>query len=778
MRNRLQFATLVVCALLCLSSRGETVIAASTSNHWAFQPLTPQKVPAVKDASHRHNPVDAFVLARLSSTGLRLSPIAPSPALLRRLSFDLTGLPPSSERTTGFDGFTPRVEHSQIDNSTVPDVIEQLLASSQFGERWGRWWLDAAGYVDVLNLDNDPGNPKVATDKWRYRDYVVQSIVEDKSFDRFLLEQLAGDELVNWRNADAFTDEMRTLLTATGFLRAAPDETEVDESNTPDVHHALLQETAENVAANLLGLTLNCARCHDHKYEPVTQRDYFSFLAHFAAAFNPQAWLRPKDRIIIDLPKSEQPAQAKSHASLDAELDTLKKAQQAIRDRYRDQLLEVRLPRMPAELRSEGKIAARTPFEKRTEEQRRLVGRFERLLRVTIEEVRAALTPTDKTEWERLDNEIAGVNSRRPVPPQIHAVFDTDKPAPVHILRRGEFDKPADLVQPAIPAVLRPVGRSETTVVTATPKHGLTTGHRLILAQQLTAPNSPAASLIARVLMNRVWQQLFGRGLVESSSNLGVSGARPTHPELLDWLAGEFIRNGWRLKPIIRLIVNSTTYQQSSSTAADPALASLAQRADPTNDLLWHQRLRRLESEMVRDSLLAVSGELNLQAGGPPILTELRPDGTIDIATNKPARPEDAFRRSLYLLQRRTYHPTLLAAFDQPLLNANCLRRPTSTSVAQSLTLLNDVFVNERAEALSKQICTAQPDTSRRVELAFTLVLGRKPSVEESDWSQALAEREGVRLLTNGASLAAAREGALARVCHTLLNTSEFLSIP
>lgn len=760
MRTRQPLAHFALCALfwLCLSTTNTP--AADSSNHWAFQPLAPQMIPSGKNVSRIQNPVDAFIVARLEAAGLQLAPGAPPPALLRRISFDLTGLPPTTEE------YKPSA-------SSIQHCIDALLASPQFGERWGRWWLDAVGYVDVLNLDNDPGNLTVAADKWRYRDYVVDAFNTDLPFDQFLLEQLAGDELTDWRNAESLTSETRRLLIATGFLRVAPDDTDVDELNTPDVHQTILQTTAENLAANLFGLTLNCARCHDHKYEPITQRDYFGFLAYFAPAYQSRGWLRPKDRVVTDLPKSAQAAHAKQIAALDAETDVLKKTQQTIRDRYRDQLLEARLPRVPAELRDEAKAAARTPFEKRSEEQRRLVGRFERLLRVTTDEVRAALTAADKAEWERLDKEIAAVNARRPVPPQIHAVFDTAAaPAPVHVLRRGEFDQPVEAVSPAMFSVLRPASAANPSA-----HAGATTGRRLALAQQLTAPNSPAAALLARVLMNRAWQQLFGRGLVETSANLGFSGARPTHPELLDWLAGEFIRHGWRLKPIIRLIVTSSTYQQSSSATGSPVLAR-AQQADPGNDLLWHQRLRRLESEQVRDSLLAVSGVLNLRAGGPPVLTELRPDGTFAIATAKLSRPEDAFRRSLYLLQRRTYHPSLLAAFDQPLLNANCLRRNASASVAQSLTLLNDAFVVECAEALAKRVCAARPDTAARLELAFRLALARSPSAEELHWCHALAEREGVRLLTSGKALAVARESAIARVCHTLVNTSEFLSIP
>lgn len=279
---------------------------------------------------------------------------------------------------------------------------------------------------------------------------------------------------------------------------------------------------------------------------------------------------------------------------------------------------------------------------------------------------------------------------------------------------------------------------------------------------------------MARVLMNRVWQQLFGRGLVESGANLGVSGARPSHPELLDWLAGEFIRNGWQLKPVIRLIATSHTYQQSSS----PVVTGTGPQVDPSNTLLWRQRPRRLESEMVRDSLLAVSGQLDLTRGGPPVLTEVRSDGSIGIADKKLARPADALRRTLYLLQRRTYHLSLLTTFDQPLLNGNCLHRPAPATVGQSLTLLNDAFVLEQAAQFAAAVCAVRPTTAQRIELAFLTALGRPPAAEEVRWSQAAVEREGVRRLLAGTATEVAREQAMAQLCHTLLNTSEFLSIP
>ncbi len=783
---RLRQQLVALCGLLgCLATVASAAATAGT-NHWAFQPLASPPPPKVRDIARVTNPVDLFVLARLEAAGLRLSPPAPPPALLRRLAFDLTGLPPVLGKL-GLPGMDRQLP--------IADAIEQLLASPQFGERWGRWWLDAVGYVDVMGIDNDATIIKLGEGKWRYRDYVVQSFNADKPFDRFLPEQLAGDELVDWRSASELTDEMRTLLVATGFLRVAADDTDEPELNTPAIRHAHLQQTAEVIAGNLLGLTLNCARCHDHKYEPISQADYYGFVSHFAPALNPAAWVTPKDRVLADVPKPVKADYDRQNAELDKEVEAFKQQQQTIRDRYRDAILETRLPQVPSGIRDEAKTAARTLFEKRTEEQRRLVGRFERLLRVTTDEVKAALTPQDKTEWDRFDREIASVNARRQTPPQIHAVYDTGKPTPVHILRRGEVDKPAEEVMPALPALLRshlkPVGRdsvephserSEASAASISPGRqasrpdGPTSGRRLALAQQLTAPGSPASALVARVFVNRVWQQLFDRGLVETSENLGVSGARPSHPELLDWLAGEFIRNGWRLKPLLRLILSSSTYQQASAT--ETQLVTRAQSADPGNSLLWHQRLRRLDSEMVRDSLLLVSGRLNLKPGGPPILTTNLLDGAIVINESLLQHPEEKSRRSLYLLQRRNYHPSLLATFDQPSLPGNCLRRQTSAVVSQPLTMLNDDFVLEQASRLAQRVCREQPDTESRIGSAFRIALSRQPTPMESKWCREAVESEGVRRLLAGDAMETARSGALAHLCHTLLNTSEFLSIP
>lgn len=777
MRPRQHLMLLAMGALLWLTGPGEGAAGTASSNHWAFQPLAPQSVPLIKDKSRVRNAVDAFVLARLEALGLSLSPAAPPSSLLRRLNFDLTGLPPTPDKLHGAEAFQRFGGELHLENSAIPRLVDRLIASPQFGERWARWWLDAVGYVDVMGMDNDAGIIKLGDGKWRYRDYVVQSLNADKPFDRFLLEQLAGDELAGWRGADGFTEEMRTLLVATGFLRAAPDDTDENELNTPEVHHAQLQQSVENLGQTLLGLTLNCARCHDHKYEPISQADYYGLLAHLVPAFNPAAWLQPKDRVLADLPKPLKADLDRHNAALDKEVEALRQQQQAIRDRYRDLLLEARLPHVPAAVRNEAKIAARTPFEKRTEEQRRLVGRFERWLRFTTDEIKVALTSVDRTEWDRIDREIAAVNTRRKTPPLIHAVYDHGKSPPVHVLRRGEFDKPAQAVVPALPTELRSVGVQPAPPANAQiEQQRPDPSPRLALAQQLTAPDSRAAALVARVIVNRVWQQLFGRGLVETSDNLGVSGARPTHPELLDWLAGEFIRGGWRLKPLVRRIVESSVYQQTASPPA--ALVACAAKSDPDGHWLWHQRLRRLESEMVRDSLLAVGGQLDLTPGGPPVLTTNLADGSVVVQVDALRRPEDQFRRSLYLLQRRNYHPSLLATFDQPTLNATCSRRSPSAVVSQSLTMLNDAFVLDAARALAARICAAQPDTVGRVAAAFRLALSRPPTATEAKWCREAVEAEGVQRLLAGESTEAARTQAMAHLCHTLLNTSEFLSIP
>jgi hypothetical protein len=578
----------------------------------------------------------------------------------------LTGVPPSPDDVEEF-----LRDPSQ---KACERLVDRLLASPHFGERWGRHWLDGAGYVDVMGGDNDAATIKLGENKWLYRDYVVDALNADKPFARFLTEQLAGDELVDWRSAATFTSEIRELLVATGFLRTSADDTNENELNTLDIRYGVLHRTAETLAGNLLGLTLQCAKCHDHKYEPIAQRDYYRFQALLEPAFNPHNWLQPQDRALPSISQSQ----------------------------------------------------------------------------------RAAAESSSPGGGEHGETKPAG--------PNWQVVYDVGPPTPTYLLRRGDPSSPGEEIPPGFLSVFGPA--EDATLIGPSQAAGATSGRRLALARWLTDPESPAGALAIRVRVNRIWQHLFGVGLVATPDNFGMTGAAPTHAELLEWLSCEFVAGGGRLKPLIRQIVLSQAYRQTSAERQPAAWA-----ADPDNRLLWRQRLRRLESEAIHDSLLAAGGVLDRRLGGPPIPVEPRPDGSFVVKPD--GAPGDLFRRSLYLLARRNYHPTVLAVFDQPHLATHCTRRETSAVVLQPLTMLNDAFVLEQASLAAERVRIEATTPEENIRRAFLQILGRPPDEEESAWCEQMLQSAAPAV--DGAD---ASHEPLARLCHTLFNTSEFLYIP
>jgi hypothetical protein len=676
---------------------------AQEGDHWAFRKLHRPGVPAVRDAAPARMPIDAFILARLEEKNLRLSPEADRPALLRRAYLDIVGLPPSPEDQDAFLNDKRPGAYERL--------IDRLLASPHYGERWGRHWLDEAGWVDVVGMDNDAGIISLGENRWRYRDYVIRSLNDDKPLGRFLTEQLAGDELVDWRSAKSFGPEIRQLLIATGFLRTAADDTDAPELNKADMHHAILQRTVETVTGSLLGLTFTCAKCHDHKYEPLTQRDYYQMAAVFQPVFNPDRWLPPKERALADMAPTEKAEIDRHNASIDRQTAELKKELEALRK------------------------------QKDAKRDRQLM----------------------------LEKQLAELSGKRRAYAHLQAAYDVGPATPTRLLRRGNHQTPGKEVAPGLPGVLL-----DSRPVSAIAPAGKTSGRRLALARALTDPTTAAGALVLRVRANRLWQHLFGRGLVETSENLGVSGARPSHPELLEWLAAELAANGGHVKPLLKLMLTSAVYRQSSrQTGAAPD----ALRLDPDNVLLWRMRLRRVEAEVVRDSLLAVSGKLDRSLGGPPIPVESRPDGMFVVAEKGLPTPTSQWRRSVYLLSRRNYHPTMLAVFDQPLLTTNCTRRSPAAVVLQSLTMLNDRFVIEQAKQLAGRAARGTlPE--RQIETAFRIVLARSPRATEIAWARELLAHHTRHYEGEKMSAAEARQRALFHLCHVLVNTSEFLYAP
>jgi hypothetical protein len=639
--------------------------------------------------------------------------------------------------------------------------------------------------VDTVGFDIDIGNVILGAGKWRYRDWVIAALNADMPYDQFVTEQLAGDERVDWRSAARYSAEIRAALIATGFLRTAEDDTHEPESNIPSVRFAVLHDTLEIVGSSLLGLTLQCARCHSHKFDPIPQDDYYRLMALLTPAFNPTDWraalaYKPgvRTRTLPDVSTAEQAEIDRRNREIDRAIAELKQRAAAIRRPYEARLSDARLATVPEPIRADTRTALDTPAAKRTGIQTYLAKKLEALLKVKPEEVTAALSAADRSALRGLDEQIAAAEGRRPRSDTIQALWDVGPPPPTYLLKRGNHETPGPEVRPGFLSVLSEP--ADELLLEARPQ-AATSGRRLALARWLTRPGSPASGLLARVLINRIWAHLFGQGLVPTPDNFGRSGAPPSHPELLEWLSAELIGNGWRIKPVIKLMMTSTVYRQASRRApaggedpgtsgADPALV------DPGNQLLWRMRLRRLDSEAVRDTILAVSGRLDRAMGGPPIPQEAHPDGMVVVAAQGDSSPSSRSRRSVYLVARRKFPLTLLQVFDQPIIATNCTRRDSSAVPLQSLTMLNDPFVLEHARHFADRVARpAGTAPENQVDRAFRVALSRRPSPAElSACIEFLEEQEALHRAARLAPAEAAR-GALASLCHTLLNTSEFL---
>jgi mono/diheme cytochrome c family protein len=625
---------------------------------WAFRPPVRPPVPAVQHADRVRSPIDAFVLAKLEARGLTFAPDAARATLLRRVSFDLTGLPPTPEEVAAFlADLRPDAYERQVD---------RLLASPHYGERWGRHWLDAAGYADTGGTDNDADIITPRDGLWRYRDYVISSLNEDKPYDRFLLEQLAGDELDDWRSAPAFTLAMREHLVATGFLRTAVDNTSATELNRPLERYQVLHDTLETVTSNLLGLTVACARCHDHKFDPIPQADYYRLMACFTPAYNPEAWLPENERHLEGGTPAEKEQIARHNADIDRRVAELNKQVADLRRPYEQRLFEAKLAKLPEVIRADVRAALAAEAGKRTEVQKYLVGKLGPLLQVTLDEVTWSLSTADRATVDKLLAERNATRTRRLSGLTIQALFEVGPPPATRLLRRGNHLTLGAEVQPGFLTVL--TDPRQPPAPTAPPPGGKSSGRRTALARWLTRPDHP---LTARVFANRVWQHHFGEGIVARPDNFGHSGPGPTHPELLDWLATEFVHGGWSIKALHRLIVTSTVYRQASVPGNAAPGQPNPDVVDPGNQLLWRMRLRRLESEIVRDAVLAVSGQLDPTAGGPPVPLEARKDGLVVVAEKNLPAPAAKWRRSVYLLARRNYQLSLLSVFDQPVVATN-----------------------------------------------------------------------------------------------------------
>ena len=583
--------------------------------------------------------------------------------------------------------------------------------------------------------------------------------------DRFLAEQLAGDEMVDWRSAEKFTPDKRRLLVATGFIRSAPDDTDENELNTLDLRYATLHHTGEMLAKNLLAQTLACAKCHNHKYEAIPQRDYYRFMAFFQPALNPKSWLQPHNRRLAGIAPAEK-------AKLDRELAELEMRRQALRGPVREKLALVKAKELPEPARAGVLAALGLEASKRNDAQKKLLDAHRLRLEVSVAEIKAALALRQREEDAKVTGRMDEILEQLRSAGVLHALYDVGPPPPTHLLYRGDYLHPMEEIQPGFFAVLCD---SESASLLADGKPvNQSSGRRLALARWLTDWDSPAGALVARVYVNRVWQHLFGRGVVATAENFGVSGTPPTHPELLEWLAAEFVAQGRRTKPLVRQLVLSSAYRQVSTTGD---FNRTGREADPANDLLWRMRLRRLESEIIRDCILTAAGKLDRTMGGPSLMLKMLPDGRFVVQEEGLPTPTAKFRRSVYVLARRNYHLSMFEVFDQPRLTESCVRREPSAVVLQSLSMLNDEFVQEQAAFVGEQIGRAADDghAEKIAKAAFQLVLCRPPRARETAWVVEFISAQRDDYEKRGAAPAEARKQAVADLAHMLLNTSEFL---
>ena len=729
-------------------------ITADERNYWAFRKPVKSALPAVKAVAWVKNPIDAFVLAKLEAQGLQPAPHADKRTLLRRVTFDLTGLPPTPEEVKFF-----------LTDST-PDayekVVKRLLASPRYGERWAQHWLDVVRFGETNGYELDAEREQ----SWRYRDYVVNALNADKPYNRFLMEQIAGDEL----EPNNFE-----LQVATGFLRAGPQHVVAGNQDEALNRQEWLTEAMFSVGNTVLGLTVGCARCHDHKFDPIPQADYYRLQAFMAATDNQDF-------------KQNSAAEKQRY-------DDAVKAHKAKLKPIQEQLKEIEAPyeqKVQAEKRAtlepQYRAALDLPKDKRTSEQQLLAREATRMLDVKYEELLAVLPADVRERRAALRKQMHTLELYAPAPlPKALAVNDKLTPVPAtHLLKGGDPHRLGQIVPPRFPSVLMPPDAPA--VLEVTPATN-STGRRLALARWLTQKDHP---LTARVMMNRLWQHHFGRGIVATPNDFGRNGQPPTHPELLDWLAVEFTERGWSLKQMHALMVLSNTYQQVS--AGDAA----KQTKDPENKLLWRMNRQRLDAEAVRDAVLAVAGTLTEEMTGPSIRVPLEPEVYDTIFTEYepdnlwPVHPDarQHTRRSLYLLRKRNVRLPLLVAYDAPDLMSPCGARNVSVHALQALTLMNSEFMLQQSKALTSWILHRGTNETERIRALFERTLGRLPGPVELQ-----AAREFLRqqpLLLNRrqqrgeklAQLANAPKGmtdasvaAWIDLCLATLNLNEFVYV-
>jgi mono/diheme cytochrome c family protein len=692
-----------------IDSMTPVAVGASADDHekWLYSSPSRPQVPAAKAGDWVRNPIDAFVLARLEAKGFKPAPPASKRALLRRVYFDLIGLPPTVEEAQAF------LRDESPD--AYEKLIDKLLADKRYGERWGRHWLDLVRFAESDGFAVDSERPTA----WRYRDYVIRAFNNDKPYDIFVQEQIAGDEMERSGGGRRMADGSEGTI-ALGYLRMAPWEADANFDN--QLRLDWLNEMTTTTSQVFMGLTVGCARCHDHKYDPIPQRDFYRMQAFFAST-----------RV------EERPAPFSSVE------DPQKKMRSTLR-KYEDDIEDAneRLRVFEGDLR------------KRLGES----GSGEGLNKALADKKNTAITEAERKQHKELQESIKRLTSEmaryRPVAYSVNEVAPPAilEIAPTHVLGGGELAAKGDQVEPGF--LKRVIGKEEDAKIPFAGRYR--SGRRRALAEWIASPSNP---FTARVMVNRIWQHHFGEGLVRTSSDFGKNGERPSHPELLDWLATEFVEKKWSVKAMHKLMLMSNAYRQSTS---HPESKQYAEN-DPDNRLLWRMNWIRLESEALRDSVLALSGRLNSESGGPGMFFNVKDEIAQGFEFFKwyASEEKQQLRRSIYAFQRRSLMMPMLEVFDGANMSESCSRRSVTTVAPQALTLLNGELTSTESKHFAKRVLDMAPESQdRQIDAAFQLVLFREASA---------TEKEQARTLFNGRT----SEQALTRLATVLFNLNEFI---
>lgn len=685
---------------------------------WAFQKPVRAKTPV--SAANAPNPIDAFLAEKWRAKGLVASPEADKRTLVRRLYLDITGLPPTREEVAGF-----LEDHSP---NAYEKLVDRLLSSPHYGERWARHWLDVVRYADSggYEYDRDRDN------SWRYRDYVVRSFNEDKPYDRFLQEQLAGDEL--------FPDSQEARV-ATGYLRLGPENNLKNEQTRLDELDDIVATTSNGIFA----LTVGCARCHNHKFDPIPQKDYYKLQAVFWS-------VKPKEHPLVS---AEEVAKHKAEVDrVNALIKPVKEELDQLVKPYKDAWTAEKKAALPAYM----KEALATPPEKRTEGQKLNVIQVEKTLAGVPDTLPNRFSAADKAKYDALKLRIEDLEKQKPAPyPTAMSIAEAGaKPEPSYFLHRGS--QKGSVMQPGVISV---VSEADWPFPPA-PAGASSSERRKHFALWATQPDNP---LTARVFVNRIWQHHFGEGLVRTPNNFGKMGERPTHPELLDWLSVEFVENGWRPKHIHKLILMSKAYQMASDDIAQNL------EKDPENRALWRMPRRRIEGEIIRDSVLAVAGSLDRSIGGPGVFPHIDPSlfqaSSKRTWNGKPDTDPSTWRRSIYVFSKRSIPLPMLEVFDKPDTIGSCARRNRSTVAPQALILMNNQVLHLHAQRFADRLeAESSGDRRKFVQLAFEHAYSRPPSAKEVATS--------LKFLAGASDpKAGARD-----FCQALFNSNEFVYIP